>query len=209
VSEATLDTHFNHPGITYTASSGDSGAGVSYPSSSPYVTAVGGTSLQITTSGNRSSETAWSGSGGGYSPYESRPSYQTSFVTRSSRGVPDVSYNADPNTGFYVYDSSPGAGGWYQVGGTSAGAPQWAALIALANQGRASAGKASLGTGLAFGTNTALYKVAGASYSNAAGAYFDITSGSNGGSSATKGYDVVTGLGSPVANKLIPALINS
>ena len=90
----------------------------------------------------------------------------------------------------------------------SAGAPQWAGMVALVNQGRASAGKAPLGSGLAYGTNTALYELAGSSsYKNPYGDFYDITSGSNG-YKATVGYDVVTGLGSPVANKLVPDLIS-
>ena len=207
--EAALDSHFNHPGVAFTASAGDSGAGVSYPSASPYVTAVGGTTLSITSTGGRASEAAWSGSGGGRSAGEALPAYQSGFASGATRGVPDVSYNADPNTGVYVYDSSPGFGGWYEVGGTSAGAPQWAGIFALVNQGRASLGKAALGSGHKFGVNSALYKLAGgSSYTNGNGAFFDITAGSNG-QRAANGYDLVTGLGSPVANKLVPALINA
>ena len=205
--QTNYDSHFNHPGVTFLASSGDSGAGVEYPAASPYVTAVGGTTLQLDSNGNRLSEVAWSGSGGGTSTIEARPGFQAGFLSGKRRGVPDVAYNADPNTGFYVYDSSSG-GAWWQVGGTSAGAPQWAGLVALVNQGRSSAGKGSLGSGLAYGTNTALYKLAGStSYTNPYGDFFDITAGSNG-HKATVGYDLVTGLGSPVANKLVPDLIN-
>jgi hypothetical protein len=204
--ETNYDSHFNHPGVTFLASSGDSGAGVEYPAASPYVTAVGGTTLQLDSNGNRLAEVAWSGSGGGTSTIEARPGFQAGFLGGKRRGVPDVAYNADPNTGFYVYDSSSG-GAWWQVGGTSAGAPQWAGMVALVNQGRASAGKVSLGSGLAYGTNTALYKLAGStSYTNPYGDFYDITAGSNG-YPATVGYDVVTGLGSPVANKLVPDLI--
>ena len=205
--ETNYDAHFNHPGVTFLASSGDNGAGVSFPAVSPYVTAVGGTSLQLDTSSNRISETGWSGSGGGASTVVSRPGYQSGFQSGRKRGVPDVAYNADPNTGFYVYDSSAG-GTWWQVGGTSAGAPQWAGLTALVNQGRAAAGKSSLGSGAAYGTNQALYALAGSSsYTNASGDYVDVTSGSNG-NPATTGYDLVTGLGSPAAYKLVPDLIN-
>ena len=202
--DTSYDSYFNHRGVTFLASSGDNGAGVSYPAASPYVTGVGGTSFSFDANGNRVSETAWSGSGGGASSEETVPSYQTGFVGGSGRGVPDVSYDADPNTGVSVYDS-----GWYQVGGTSAGAPQWAGLIALVNQGRSALGKSSIGTGLAFGTNTALYALAGGNgYTNPNGDFYDVTSGSSG-ISAAKGYDEVTGLGSPVANKLVRDLINS
>src|SRR5207253_2523854 len=114
---------------------------------------VGGTSLRLASGNTWSSETGWGngryswyygGAGGGISSYESQPSYQKGVVTQSTtkRTSPDVAYNADPNTGVYVYDSMNG--GWFAVGGTSAGAPQWAALIAIANQGRALAGQGSL-----------------------------------------------------------------
>jgi subtilase family serine protease len=206
--ESTLDSHFNKPGVTFFASAGDSGAAAGWPAISPYVTAVGGTNLKIDAGGNRISETGWTGSGGGTSTRVSRPSYQNGFQSSSFRQMPDVSYDADPNTGFYVYDSN-GGGGWYQIGGTSAGAPQWAGLAALVNQGRVAAGKATLGTGLNYGANTALYQLAGgSSYTNARGDFYDVTSGSNG-TSAKTGYDTVTGLGSPVAHKLIADLIAS
>jgi len=198
-----IDTHFNQPGVTFLASAGDSGAQVELPAVSPYVTGVGGTTMPLDSAGNRVSETVWSGSGGGISTQVARPSYQAGFVSGSYRGVPDVSYDADPGTGVFVDDN----GNWYGVGGTSIGAPQWAGLIALANQGRATAGLPSLGTGQAMGTNSVLYGLAGgSSYTNPNGDFLDITSGSNG-NSATNGYDPVTGLGSPVANKLVPNLV--
>ncbi len=122
-------------GIVFFASSGDNGAGVIWPSASPNVVSVGGTTLTLdATSGAVVSETAWSGSGGGVSAYEPRPVYQTNYgLTNSKRSTPDVSYDADPNTGVYVYDSTPyqGSAGWWNVGGTSVGSPQWAAIQAL------------------------------------------------------------------------------
>ena len=117
----------------------------------------------------------------------------------TKRGIPDVSYDADPNTGFSVYDSVPydGLTGWMQVGGTSAGAPQWAGIIAVANQGRKAAGKSVLA---GYASNT--YKADGALYGLTSG-LADITTGSNGICGATcsakVGYDLVTGLGSPRA----------
>ena len=205
---AAYDVHFKHPGVTFTASAGDSGLGASYPAASPYVTGVGGTTLTIDTNGNRMSETAWSSGGGGTTQVIPRPGYQAGFVVGGGRGGPDVSYGADPNKGVVVYDTSSGVG-WEQAGGTSAGAPQWAGLVALANQGRAALGRPSLGTGLTYGSNQVLYALAGGStYHNARGDFVDITSGSNG-SPASTGYDLATGLGSPVANKLVPDLINA
>ncbi|TLX93313.1 MAG: hypothetical protein E6K91_08785, partial [Thaumarchaeota archaeon] len=199
--ESSYDYHFNVAGVSFIASSGDSGAGVSYPAASPYVVSVGGTTLNLQSTGKVQSETAWSGSGGGVSSQESKPSYQTGFNSNSGRGVPDVSYVADPNTGVSIYDSY-GYGGWNQVGGTSVGAPQWAAIIAIVNSG---GGKLSSAL---FGTNTAFYNAAtGPAYS---ANYRDITSGSNGvcgtNCNAAPGDDFVTGVGSPLTNNLIPYL---
>src|SRR2546422_9166845 len=92
--ESSYDYHFNVAGVSFIASSGDSGTSVSYPAASPYVVSVGGTTLNVDGSGKLQSETAWSGSGGGVSSYESKPSYQTGFNSNSGRGVPDVSYVA-------------------------------------------------------------------------------------------------------------------
>jgi subtilase family serine protease len=180
-SETYYDYHFNKPGVTFLASSGDSGAGVSWPASSPYVVGVGGTTLSLDFYGNIISETAWSGSGGGISVYEPRPAYQNGWQGASGRGVPDVSYDADPNTGVAVYISNYyGHSGWLTVGGTSMGAPQWASVSALIN--------ATFGIRL---SDSVLYSFGGTSL------FRDITSGCNGTYCATAGYDYVTGLGSP------------
>src|SRR5205823_1403804 len=104
---------------------------------------VGGTSLTTDGSGQYVGETVWSSGGGGRSKFEGVPSYQNGLGV-TSRGTPDVTYNSDPETGFAVYDTY-GTGGWGQFGGTSIGTPQWAALIAIANQGRTLAGKQPLG----------------------------------------------------------------
>jgi len=200
---SSLDSHFNTSGVTFLASSGDSGQAVDFPAVSPYVVGVGGTTISLDSAGNKLSETSWSGSGGGTSGVVARPSFQGGFQPGSTRGVPDVSYDAAPGSGVVVIDG----GVTYGVGGTSAGAPQWAGLIALANQGRAATGQSSLGTGQAFGTNSVLYNLAGgSSYTNPNGDFLDITSGSNG-TPAGVGYDTVTGLGSPVANRLVPDLV--
>lgn len=202
--ETNYDNHFNVSGVTFTASSGDSGSGVEYPAASPYVVSVGGTTMNT----NDGSETAWSGSGGGQSAYESEPNYQITYPIPSghNRGVPDVAYGADPKTGFAVYSSVKfyGQSGWFQVGGTSAGAPQWAALFAIANSLRVASGK-----GVISGADSAVYSAAKSAY----GADFhDITSGSNGTCTplctAITGYDYVTGLGSPVAPNLVSTLVS-
>ena len=196
------DSYFNKPGVSFVASSGDSGAGVSWPAVSTNVVAVGGTSLLYNTvAGTISSEVAWSGSGGGESKYVLIPSYQqgwnTAGVTNptgsstnnlTSRGAPDVSYVADPYTGVSVYFTDPTTkvGGWYVFGGTSAGAPQWAALLAR---------RASLGNAGANSFNAIAYPASKTGY---ASLFRDVVSGSNG-YAAKPSYDLVTGLGSPVA----------
>ena len=202
----TYDSHFMAPGVTFVASSGDSseltGDQVEWPASSPYVVGVGGTTLYLDATGNRivpastpSSETAWSDSGGGISAVYSAPSFQSGWVPSSLgignwRKVPDVSYLADPNTGVGVAYGRY----LYEVGGTSVGAPQWAALIALANSVRTSG---------AVQGDTSIYSVAGTAPTLDPGIFFDITSGYNDNSApdpddyTVTGYDLVTGLGSP------------
>ncbi|HEY4233402.1 MAG TPA: S53 family peptidase [Lacipirellulaceae bacterium] len=194
--EKSQDVHFTTPaghiGVTFTVAAGDNGAGAEYPSSSPDVLSVGGSTLLLNSSGTYSSESVWSGGGGGASRYEGLPSYQSSLGV-AMRGAPDVSYDANPYTGFAVYDSYGGSG-WAQYGGTSAGAPQWAALVAIADQGRALAGKESLAN-----AQDALYSLSRSDF-------HDIASGSNG-YRATTGYDLASGLGSPIANLVIRDLV--
>ncbi|HET9050338.1 MAG TPA: S53 family peptidase [Candidatus Dormibacteraeota bacterium] len=184
-SDASFDAaYYNHPGHVITASTGDSGYGVEYPAASPYVTAVGGTSLSRSSGGRGWSETAWSGAGSGCSTNEPRPSWQTTSMTAcSGRGLADVSAVADPNTGVAVYDSysSGGYSGWLVFGGTSVASPVVASVYALAG-------------------NTASATAANA-YTNT-GALNDVTSGSNGGCgnqqcNAGTGWDGPTGLGTP------------
>jgi nitrate reductase NapAB chaperone NapD len=150
--ESSYNTFFQtpagHVGITFIAASGDNGiaGGVEWPSSSPDVLAVGGTSLFVDSSGDYQSEVAWSGSGGGYSRFGAEPSYQRSVQGTGDRSAPDVAFDADPNTGVQVYETPPGAGHgyWQVVGGTSLGTPAWSAIIAIVDQGRALVGKGSL-----------------------------------------------------------------
>jgi subtilase family serine protease len=195
--DATFQTPANHSGVSFVASSGDDGAPALWPSVSGNVLSVGGTHLNIDASGNYLSETGWSGSGGGSSTYEAKPSYQNNVpLSATKRMAPDVAYDADLNTGFAVYSTANG--GWIEVGGTSAGAPQWAALLAIANQGRAFYGKGLLYPKWA---QNALYLTSSSS------AFHDITSGNNG-FAAGPGYDLVTGLGSPKAPSVVSALVN-
>lgn len=197
-SQTSFDAIFNNPNVSFTASSGDDGTGVIYPASSPYVLAVGGTSLYTDHTGNYQSEAAWSGSGGGLSAIYPWPSYQSGLPTPDAnymRGVPDVAYDADPNTGFSVYDSVAynGSSGWMVIGGTSAGAPQWAALIAVAN----SSASHNIGGKI----QTLLYGAANPSSGDYSVYFNDILDGNNGSCgfycTAIGGYDYVTGLGSP------------
>ena len=208
--ERSLDNHFVANGVTFLAASGDTGTGVAYPAASPYVIGVGGTSLTLDANGNYGSEAAWGGSGGGLSRYENEPLVQEQFAipddSHGARGVPDVSYNANPGTGYAIYDSIGinGYAGWFQVGGTSAGAPQWAALIAITNSQRAAVRKANLTS-----TDATLYSTAKTNLGN----YFHaVTTGTNGSCGllcdALVGYDYVTGLGTPQSKVLVPALIS-
>ncbi len=156
--------------------------------------------------GNYLGETTWSTGGGGISQYEAQPSYQNNLVIHAGTAVisagglragPDVASVADPNTGVAIYGSY-GFGGWTQIGGTSAGAPAWAGLMALVDQGRAASGLASL-DGFTQ-TLPALYALPGSDF-------HDITTGGNGdGYKAGPGFDLVTGRGTPIANLLVPAL---
>ena len=199
--EASLDSSFvtpaNHQGVTFLASTGDSAAPAGYPAYSPNVVAVGGTTLDIDSSGDYLGESAWSDGGGGVSVYESQPGYQTGKVNGTSstnRTAPDVSMDADPNTGVYVLDSFDG--GYYEVGGTSLACPMWAGLISIADQGRALQNLPTLNGSSQ--TLPTLYDLGSANF-------HDITTGSNGFAAGT-GYDLATGIGSPTANLVVPAL---
>jgi len=197
-SEQQLDQYFfNNPAVTYFNASGDDGNNLfGYPGASPLVVGAGGTTLKLDASGNITKETAWSGSGGGESLYFPEPGYQLGAQSSGKRGVPDVAYDADPETGVPVYDSEDG--NWAQVGGTSASSPQWSAITAIANSIRAGMGKGTIGGNF-------LNVV----YENPL-AFHDITQGSNGKCGAVctagPGYDFVTGLGSPMALQVVDAL---
>ena len=176
-------------GQTFSVSSGDSGAdecgdgGItpSYPASSPGVVAVGGTTLNATTT-TYSSETVWSGGGGSPSKFEAKPSWQAGVLAGTKRGVPDLSFDADPNSGAKIIVN----GASTQVGGTSLASPlfvgSWARLLA---------------------TNSSLTFAAPYLYQTLTAAdYHDVTSGSNGGESASVGWDLATGFGSFKLNQV-------
>ncbi len=177
--------YYDHPGVAIVASSGDGGYGVEFPAASRYVTAVGGTSLtQLTNTGTREgSETAWRGAGAGCSAYEPKPSWQHDAGC-SNRSVADVSADANPETGVWVYDTYD-TRGWGIYGGTSAASPIIASYFALAG-------------------NSPLSSATLAEYPyDSPGSLYDVTSGSDGNCTpsylctAGVGYDGPTGLGSP------------
>ena len=192
-SELAMDAHFNHPGVAITAATGDCGylsylppcndSSAQYPSVSPYVVAVGGTSLQTAANARGWTESAWSGAGSGCSLYEPKPYWQTDGGC-SSRTVADISAVADTATGVVVYDPNGLSGaGWYPYGGTSAATPIVAAAYALAGQPAAG----SYPGRLLYGRAASLW---------------DVISGSNGSCGnylcqAAVGYDGPTGLGTP------------
>ncbi len=237
-------------GQTFFASSGDNGPydcnqdpapvccttnlNVDYPASDPYVTGVGGTSLQLNANNTYKSESAWFnttpnpplGSGGGVSTMFSKPAWQAGpgvnkpginttnncfMPTANSlcRQVPDVALDADPNTGISIYTtdrnaSAPPTTGWMMLGGTSAAAPGWAALAAIYNQ--YAANPVTRGGRLGF-ANPSLYDLA--SSTEPASPFHDITTGSNpyAAYGPTPAWDYSTGWGSPDAGNLIPELL--
>lgn len=188
-----LVTPAGHQGITFVASSGDDGH-PNFPAESPNVLAVGGTDLYLTSSGTITSETAWTPTTSGGQTWSGGGGVSQEFAGRK---VPDVAYNA--GVGMAVYDTFGPNHGWVSIGGTSAGAPQWAALVAIADQGRTLAG---------LGTLNGASQTLAAIYAAPATDFHDITSGSTQFQSASTGYDLATGRGSPVANLLIPYLAN-
>ena len=233
LNEQSFDADFTTPGVTFLAASGDSGIygdggdqiAANYPAASPNIVSVGGTSIVIDSAGDYpgtspSGEVAWGdgtqsgsadsggGSGGGLSAVEPEPAWQSGVVPTSidpddARALPDVSMDSGSAQEYDVFTStlaassdSPSAVGWLGDAGTSAASPIWAGLIAIADQGRALAG----GTPLTGSTQTlpALYSLPAADF-------HDILYGNNG-DPAGPGYDLATGLGTPVANLLVPAL---
>ena len=218
-------------GISILSSTGDSGSAnpkldgttnypfptVNFPASSPWITAVGGTSLYASTRGVYQHETAWnsgigSATGGGVSAYQAEPWYQRSLPATTQkllgghRAIPDVAFNADPSTGVPVYLGFLGAAdnGYFIFGGTSEGAPAWAGIVADLDQGA--------GRPLGF-LNPGLYAL-GAAHALYPSLAHDVTVGNNAqrpiaGFYAHKGWDAATGWGTPNLAGLAPALIKA
>lgn len=196
-----------HQGISVFVSSGDSGArpgpvhdcgrslGVAYPASDPSVVAVGGTSLDLDSSGSILDEVAWRLSGGGHAKFK-RPAWQTAptLPNDGKRWVPDVSFVGDPSTGVSIYYHHR----WETAGGTSLGAPSWAGIWALVRQAAAQAGYQPAAAPVA------LYQAGNsASYDQA---FHDVTGGSNGAYQAGSGWDPVTGWGTPDTAGLVATI---
>lgn len=177
--EAQYDSHFVRTGVSFFVSAGDAGLPAEYPSASPNVISVGGTTLHFS-GGTFSSETGWSGGGGGCSAYETATAAQAAFSGYSQvrcggkRATPDVSLDADPASGVSVYDTVryQGQSGWFTIGGTSASSPMWAA--------RSADSGATVNAAYVYGSSIT---------------YRDITSGNNG-APCLVGYDLCTGRGS-------------
>ncbi len=191
--ETSSDSHFVKTGIVYFASTGDS-AGTEWPSVSTNVVAVGGTTTSRinggATFGNFAGEAAWEDAGGGLSLYEPRPSYQSVLPSATHRLVPDVSSDANPNTGVWVYDNNPFYGCcWYVFGGTSVASPTWAGIVNRA-------GHFATSSSAELTTIYTAYKT-GTTY---AADYNDVAYGLCGaydGFGATTAWDPCTGVGSP------------
>ena len=182
LADSTYGSYYHHPGIAVTASTGDNGyQGASYPASSAYVTAVGGTTLHMSGT-TRSSETAWSGAGSGCSAYNAAVAPSSFNTGCGKRAIADVSAAADPNYGgLSTYSpTSNKSSTWSQWGGTSESSPIIAAVYALAGGGY---------------SNTTPYQHASS--------FWDITGGTNGSCptiqwcQARSGWDGPTGLGTP------------
>jgi subtilase family serine protease len=178
-SETSSDSHFVQAGVSFFVSAGDNGLPAEWPSTSPNVISVGGTTLHFDADGNVTSETGWADGGGGCSAYETAPAAQSGFSgyaqvnCKGKRATPDVSLDADPASGVSVYDSTrySGQSGWWVVGGTSVSSPIWAARSADAG--------VVVNAALVYGS---------------AITYRDITSGNNG-ASCLVGYDLCSGRG--------------
>jgi hypothetical protein len=176
--ETSDDSYFTAPGVSYFAAAGDEGGAVIWPSASPEVTSVGGTSLTLTSGGTLAQEEAWSGGGGGCSRYETASLYQAtgSISCAGKRATPDISLDANPNSGVSVYDgvTYERQSGWWTVGGTSASTVMIAA--------RAADSADALSPSFLYASPANL-------------PYRDILLGSDGHPTLT-GYDLATGLGS-------------
>jgi len=188
--EEMYDSYFTRPGVTYFASGGDAADELEWPSASPNVVSVGGTTLNRSSNGAVESEVVWDHTGCGISLYEMRPTFQNVIASDigNHRAANDVAFDADPNTGVLVYDSTPlyGEAGWWTVGGTSVGSPSWAGVVNLASvENRVAASSQA--------ENNRLYENLGDGET-----FRDVTSGQDGSVDGSTGWDQPTGLGTPL-----------
>jgi subtilase family serine protease len=178
---ATWDKAFTSSSVSYFAATGDGGVSTQWPSVSPDVISVGGTTLRLSASGAIAAETGWVSGGGGCSTYETATPSQANYPTYAQvscagkRATPDVAADADPNTGVMMYNSNKftGTTGWFTAGGTSLSTPIWAARSADAG--------VVVNSAYIYGTNAINFD--------------DITQGGNA-AGCLVGYDLCSGLGS-------------
>ena len=193
--------------VVFFASAGDSGCGADYPSSSPWVVSAGGTTVNRDSSGNFTSESCWSGSGGGISAQETWSNTYTGGNTGAwadfqyptfgpaNRATPDMSFDADPASGVYVYSGYDG--GWYIVGGTSVASPSLAGIV---NDAANKLGSYVVPSSIALGyynseENNLLYSQLPTKTAYGSN-FYDVTTGSNG-CFVGASWDYCTGVGSP------------
>ncbi len=195
--------------IVYFASAGDNGCGAQYPSSSPWVVSAGGTTInRDMTTGNFTTQSCWSGSGGGVSSQETWGAafpvgmgpwvnFQYAQFGQTARQTPDISADADPNSGVGVYCNSCGGGPWFQVGGTSLASPLLAGAVNIAGN--------KLGQGPHSGPTTAQYTNEQNAFmyselftvATKSAHFYDVSTGTNS-CPVTPGWDQCTGIGTPL-----------
>jgi len=208
------EKYFNNNKICYCASSGDENY-VCYPSSSPNVISVGGTTLILNDLNARKSEKTWPSAGSGVSKYTIMPSYQSGCknITGIKRLIPDISCIGNPSYGVQMYYNNS----YFVVGGTSVSAPLFAGMISIVNQQRIDSNIDTLTSVSAAKKNLLqkyIYKnLYNESFKNKPYLYtnnfYDVTIGKDGKYNATTYYDKATGLGVPICSSLITILKNA
>ncbi len=205
--ESTFDSYFTTHGVTYFASSGDSGGQVIWPSASPNVVSAGGTTIGRDSSGSFTGETTWTDAGGGPSSYEAMPGYQqviSDINTSGMRGTPDLSFDANPASGVSVYDSTSCQGlvGWLVFGGTSVAAPSLSGIVNDAGafdggwDGGSNSSSVQSNLYSNYGTDTDFSTDPTTCSYTSSTPFYDITTGSAGTYPATACWDFASGIGS-------------
>jgi subtilase family serine protease len=189
--ETSYDKYFQENTVVFFAASGDGGAGVGYPCTSPDVVCAGGTQINRNGSGNFTSESGWSGAGGGDSIYEKRPTWQNVIkkIVKGYRGTPDISADSSTSSAVAIYCETY-CGGWCEVAGTSVASPTLAGIVNAAGTFNTSS----------TAENTELYKEYGVTGHNYKKLFRDITTGGNGYGCKT-GWDFCSGIGSDLTYK--------